>query len=125
MEFIGKWHVKKAMYFTEDGIKHLTKDEIIAIEGEDADLQMFSPIIQFCADGAIKTLVSVPAEELEEAKGAGMEIDADGFAVVEESQWKKDGDQVIMDQGGEIVPIEFTEEGLLKYAMGMMLLEKI
>ncbi len=125
MEFIGKWKVLKTMYFTEDGIKHLTMDEIVAIEGEAADIQMFSSVIEFTADGAVKTLIPVPAEAVEEAKAAGMEIDAEGFACVEQSEWKEEGGIPVMDQGGEVAPLELTDDGLLKFGMGMMLLEKI
>ena len=125
MEFIGKWKVLKTMYFTEDGVKHLTKEEIIAQDGEDADLQMFDAIIEFTEDGAVKTLVHVPADQIEEAKAAGMPIDADGFMLVEESEWKEEDGKAYMAQEDGPFFLELTEDGLLKFAMGMMLLEKI
>lgn len=125
MKFIGKWKVLKTMSFTEDGIKHLTKEEIIEQDGEDAELDLFGSVIEFTADGAIKTLVPVPADKIEEAKAEGLEIDAEGFACLDQLEWKEEGDNVFMSQDGELVPLELTEDGLLKFAMGMMLLEKI
>lgn len=122
MEFIGKWKVLKTMYPTSDGIKHLTKEELIAL-GEE-DLQMFDSVIEFAADGSVNTLIPVPADQIEAAKADGLEIDENGYACVEKTEWKTEDGKAFVSMDGDFVPLELTQDGLLKYAMGMMLLEK-
>ena len=123
MNIVGKWTVKKTMYPTSDGVKHLTKDELIALNVDMEDLQMFDSVINFKDDGTAITLVKIPDEQIEAAKAEGAEIDDDGCVIVESAEWKEENGEYMLDQGGWM-PLSFTEDGLMVYAMGMMLLEK-
>lgn len=125
MEYLGKWAVKKSMYPTEEGIKHLTKEELIAAGADSDDLSMFDSVIVIKDDGTMDTLVQVPADQIEEAKAQGAPVDENGCILVETSTWKEENGAYFYEISGETVPFELTEDGLLKYAMGMMLLEKI
>lgn len=125
MEFIGKWTVKKSIYPTEDGMKHLTKEEMLAAGVDEEDLQMFGSIIEFKADGAVDTLVQVPEAMWAEAKADGAELDENGCIKVDSSTWSEKDGKYYYSVGGEDAPLELTEDGLLTFAMGMMLLEKV
>ena len=70
MDFLGKWIVKKTMFPTEDGIKHLTKDELLAL-GVDEDLEMFDSVILVKDGGIMEMLVQIPADQVEAAKAEG------------------------------------------------------
>lgn len=124
MEFIGKWIVKKTMHFGEDGVKHLTKEELIAVEGDDADLEMFNSIVNIKEDGVIETLVQVPADQVEEAKAQGAPVDENGCICVDKMAWKEENGEILYEENGEFVPFVLTEDGLLRFAAGMMLLER-
>jgi hypothetical protein len=126
MEFIGKWRVKKSIYPTEDGMKHLTKEELIAAGVDDEDaLQMFDAIIEIKENGAIDTLIQVPEEMLEEAKAQGADVDENGCVKVESTTWSEKDGRYYYFVGGEDAPLELNEDGLLPFAMGMMLLERV
>ena len=124
MEFLGKWIVKKSMYPTEDGIKHLTKDELLALGCDDEDLQMFSSVIVIKDDGTMDTLVQIPADQIESARAEGAPVDENGCIPVESTVWKEENGEFVYCENGEFVPFTVTEEGYLRYAGGMMLLEK-
>jgi hypothetical protein len=124
MEFVGKWIVKKTMYPTEEGVKHLTKEELVALGADMDDLRMFDSVIVVKDDGTIETLVQVPADQIEEAKAQGAPVDENGCILVETSTWKEENGAYLYEISGETVPFKLTEDGLLEYAMGMMLLEK-
>lgn len=124
MKFLGKWIVKKTMFPTEDGIKHLTKDELIAL-GIEEDLEMFDSIILVKEDGIVETLVQIPANQVEAAKAEGAPVDENGCICVGSAAWKEEGGEVLYEENGEFVPFELTDDGYLKFASGMMLLEKI
>ncbi len=126
MELIGKWRVKKTLFPTEEGVAHLTKDEILAMGVEDPEiLEIFNATMLIEADGTFVTLVPVPEEHLEEAKAEGAEIDENGCIRADETTWKEVNGEYFFEQDGQSVPFNFTSDGLLEYAMGMMLLEKI
>ncbi len=124
MGLIGKWTVKKSIHPTEDGMKHLTKEELIAAGVEEEDLQMFGSIIEFKTDGTVDTLVQLPEEMWAEAKADGAELDENGCIKVDSSTWSEKDGKYYYSVGGEDAPLELTEDGLLTFAMGMMLLEK-
>ena len=67
-------------------MQSMTKEELIAL-GEE-DLQMFDSVIEFAADGSVNTLIPVPADQIEAAKADGLEIDENGYACVEKTEWK-------------------------------------
>lgn len=125
MNIVGKWRVAKTMYPTDEGVKHLTKDELLELNVDQEDLTMFACVIEFKAEGTVETRIQVPPEAVEETRAAGVPLDADGWAVMESSTWKEDetGFSYVLD--GESVPLTETEDGLLTFAMGMMLLEKL
>ena len=125
MELIGKWKVKKTMYPTQDGIKHLTKEELIDLGVYDEDdFKMFDSVVEFKSDGTVATMIQIPAEQLEEAKAEGAPVDENGFICIETSEWKEDG-KAYYKLGNDFVTLSFNEEGLLAFAGGMMLLEKM
>lgn len=124
MDFIGTWKVKKAMAFTEDGIKHLTKEEMIANDIE-VESDMFSAVVVFNEDGTYTTMVQITEDQIEAAKAEGAPVDENGRICVGTSTWYEKDGRYYFEQSGEECPIETTEDGLLKFSMGMMLLEKI
>lgn len=124
MDIIGKWIVKKAMYPGEEGMLHLTKEEMIAHGVDEDDLEMFGSVIEFKADGTVETKVQIPADQIEAAKAEGAPVDADGCIVVDSTTWKEEGGAYLYDLGGDFAPLDETEDGLLSFGMGMMLLEK-
>ena len=126
MGLIGRWKVKKTMYPTEDGIKHLTKEELIALGVcDEDDFKVFDSVIEFKADGTVVTMIRIPAEQIEEAKSEGAPVDDNGWLCVEASVWKEENSKASYKLGDDFVPLDFNEEGLLLYAMGMMCLEKV
>jgi len=124
MDFIGTWKVKKSMVFTDDGMKHLTKEEMIANDIE-VESDMFSAVVVFKEDGTYETMVQIPEDQIEAAKAEGAPVDENGCICVGASTWYEKNGAYYFEQGGEECPIEITEEGLLKFSMGMTLLEKI
>ena len=126
MKYLGKWRVKKTMFPTEEGVKHLTKDEILATGQVDPDdLEMFDGIMEVREDGTFVTLIQVPADQIEAAKADGAPVDENGFICVDQTTWKEENGAYFFEMNGETVPFKLTEDGLLEYAMGMMLLERL
>lgn len=125
MNLIGKWKIAKTMFATEDGINHLTKEEIIEAGGDGEDLQLFESVIDFTADGKINTLLKVPEDQIADAKAAGLEIDKSGLAIIDSAEWTEEDGKFFAVIGGESAPLEKTPDGYLLYGMGMMLLEKL
>ena len=124
MEFLGKWIVKKTMFPTEEGVKHLTKDELIAL-GIEEDLEMFDSVILVKEDGIVETLVQIPADQIEAARAEGAPVDESGCICVGSAAWKEENGQIFYEENGEFVPAQFTDDGYLIFASGMMLLEKV
>lgn len=124
MEFLGKWIVKKTMFPTEDGIKHLTKDELIAL-GIEEDLEMFDSVILINEGGTVETLIQLPADQIEAAKADGAPVDENGCICVDSVAWKDENGQFLYEENGEFVPAHLTDDGYLIFASGMMLLEKV
>ncbi len=126
MELIGKWKVKKTMYPTSEGIKHLTKEELIALGVYDEeDFKMFDSVVEFKADGTVTTMIQIPANKIEEAKAEGASVDEDGFICVDSQEWKEEDGKAFYNLGDEFVPLLLNEEGLLAFAGGMICLEKV
>ena len=125
MEFLGKWRVKKTMFPTDEGVAFMTKDEILATGQVDPDdLEMFNGIMEVREDGTFVTLIQVPADQIEAAKAEGAPVDENGFICVDQTTWKEENGAYFYEMSGETVPFTLTEDGLLEYAMGMMLLER-
>ena len=124
MEFLGKWIVKKTMFPTEDGIKHLTKDELIAL-GIEEDLEMFDSVIYVKDGGIMETLMQIPADQVEAAKAEGAPVDENGCICMDSVAWKEEDGNFFYEENGEFVPVQLTDDGYLMFASGMMLLEKV
>ena len=125
MDFIGTWITKKVMAFTDEGVTHLTKEEMETKGLLDEDsAQLFSSGIDVNADGTIVQFVVLPADVVEQAKAEGAPVDDKGRVVVGEMTWEdtENGPVYCIDE--QEMPLEL-EEGLLKFSMGMTLMEKV
>ena len=91
MSFTGKWKIKSlATFDPEVGFKKLTVDEILAMpEGEDKEefMKMVNVMVNI-TDTKLSMLAPIPADQLEEAKAAGVVVTDDGFGVMEEYDLK-------------------------------------
>ena len=151
-EIVGKYRIAKMMgmvggnfaLFTKDEIAEDLKKQVAAGETEEEEaaetLSQFDNVVEFAADHKIKTWMKVPAdvteEQLKEAIESG-EIGevADGYFVIEEKEWKSVGGKYYYDTGeyreifGEVKSpwdeITFGENGMIPFADGLMLLERI
>ena len=124
MDFLGTWYTKKAMTFTEDGVTHLSKEEMEAkgLLDEDSE-QLFDSGIEIKADGTIVQFVVVPPEVAEQAKAEGEAVDEQGHIIVGEATWKETENGPVYCMDGQEMPLEL-DNGLLKFAMGLTLMEK-
>lgn len=91
MSLTGKWKIKSlATFDPEVGFKKLTVDEILAMpEGEDKEefMKMVNVMVNI-TDTKLSMLAPIPADQLEEAKAAGVVVTDDGFGVMEEYDLK-------------------------------------
>ena len=112
------------MFPTEDGIKHLTREELNAL-GVEEDLEMFDSVILVKDGGIMEMLMQIPADQVEAAKAEGAPVDENGYICVDSVTWKEEGGEFLYEENGEFVPAQLTEDGYLKFGAGMMLLEKV
>ncbi len=145
MNIIGKWKPVKLNVMVSRGdeeyrTKELTKDEFLAhyetlSEEEQENLsdykKMYETIFKFDENGDINMMMYVAPEIVEQAKAEGLEIDEDGYTVIEQSKWKEQNGEFFYDSGvkggmcgddGEVVQcdpfvkIAEREDGTLVYS---------
>jgi len=136
MNIFGKWLVHDVITFDEDGQeKHITADEINAMDDseENADFKaMLNMVIVVSAD-AMNTYLSIPEEQIAEAKAEGLEVTEYG-ALLESRAIKEEDGAYFYDSGidGEVgeekvspfVKLEPDEEGLLSIGGGTIRLKR-
>ena len=100
MNIIGKWKPVKLNVAVSRGdeeyrTKELTKDEFLAhyetlTEEEQDDISdyknMYEMIFDFAENGDINMMMYVAPELVEQVKSEGLEIDEDGYTVIEQSK---------------------------------------
>lgn len=141
MNIIGKWRTQK-IGITEPGVLDIrlaTPEEIAANENMDEEMREdymreAARVLEFLPDGTLRTLLPIPEEMLEAAKGEGVEI-VDGYGVIDSTVWKEVDGKILADlkiEGealGETVdpfyPVEVVDDDHILYNMGLVLLERI
>lgn len=153
MNIIGKWKPVKLNVAVSRGdeeyrTKELTKDEFLAhyetlTEEEQDDISdyknMYEMIFDFAENGDINMMMYVAPELVEQVKSEGLEIDEDGYTVIEQSKWKEQNGEFFYDSGveggmygddGEVVQcdpfvkFEEREDGTLVYS-SMYILQRL
>ena len=109
MDLIGKWTIKKALYPTEEEMCFLTREEMVANGVEDPDeLEIFYTAIEIKEDGTLNTYMQLPKRRVKVDSTTWFERDGVYFYLLD----------------GEEDQLALTEDGLLRFSMGMMLMER-
>ena len=130
--FEGRYQVAKALTFSDDGAKYLTRDEILAKSGEEEmeDLVNILNAIIVITDNDFLVgakMDNFSEDELAEIKKEGMPIFED-LVIFDQKELKQENGQVLVfayEEDGEkkFMPLK-EEDGLLLYNE-MLLLERI
>ena len=109
MDILGKWIVKKVLFPTEEDLRFLTREEVVAIGMEDPEqLEIFCTCIEVKKDGTVPIYMQRPKRRVK----------------FDEVNWyEREGVYYYMLDGEEY-PFEMTEDGFLKFCMGTMLMER-
>ncbi len=128
MNIIGTWKAKKVGAFDIDqGLVMKSVDEIMAMDDSEEALElkeMARTLLNITNDGNISMYVEDPSKKSGKSR----------LMKVEEFPWKEEDGEFFCDTGDECeidgepvdswMPLEFSEDGLLIFAEGMLLLEK-
>ena len=135
MDVRGVWKVKEVHVPTPDGEKVFTPDNPPEDERFEGAVEMMQYRTEFAEDGVLNTLMFVPEEMREEAAKHGAVVREDGYAAVESTVWKEENGKIYYDTEieGEVLgekvdsfaEIPVTEDGCLKYGLGMIILERV
>ena len=98
-------------------------------------VEMMQYRTEFAEDGTLNTLMFVPEDKRCEAAKHGAVVREDGYAAVESTVWKEENGKIYYDTEieGEVLgekvdsfaEIPVTEDGCLRYELGMIILERV
>ncbi len=135
MDVRGLWKVKEIHTFTPDGELVITADALSTDGSFDDYEKLLQSLTEFAEDGVMNTLMPVPEEIREAAEAEGIVVREDGYGVVESTVWKEENGKLYYDTktegealGEEVDPFEeifVTEDGCLRYRLGMFVLERV
>lgn len=135
MDVRGVWKVKEVHVPTPDGEKVFTPDNPPEDERFEGAVEMMQYRTEFAEDGTLNTLMFVPEDKRCEAAKHGAVVREDGYAAVESTVWKEENGKIYYDTEieGEVLgekvdsfaEIPVTEDGCLRYELGMIILERV
>ncbi len=126
MSVIGTWKTKKVIDHSRGEKRYLTKEEYIEEGILDFETEgIFMMLIEIKEEGVISQYILIPEERMAEAVESGAEIDEMGRVYVEDFVWRERDGQLFCIFEGREIPLEITEDGLLVFAEGVALLERV